>query len=150
MIEIKKFEERFEFITRVQGIDVFDSRHAIEEFFNHFPGVKLGEYKRIVTDGLASILDRYGLDCHGNYMIISDSTEIRVPMEIRADRFTNQTTAIIPTTLAPWETFNLRKEVEVFVESNKKEFKTFELLKGFNYFSKGGKVFTDFEEVQVK
>jgi len=149
MIDIKKFEERFEFITRVQGVDVFDSRHAVEEFFNHFRDITLGEYKRVVAEGLSTILDRYGLDCHGNYMVISKSTGIRVPMELRADRFTKHTTAVTPTTLAPHETINLRNEVEVFVESNKNTYQKFELMEGFNYYSEGGKTITDFEEIEV-
>ena len=148
MIKLK-MRERFDLITTFRGIDIFDSRHAVEEFFNHFQGLNLEQYRNILKQGLDFILHKYGLNANGNYMIISDSLGVRVPMEVRDDRFNGGTVAVVPTTLGKHELVNLRDEAEVFVEKNKNTYKQFKLTEGFNYFCQNGKVIADFEEVFV-
>lgn len=141
-------EDKFELIGIFSGTKVYDSRHAYEEFRKWYPHLTKDDFKLAVQQGIDKIILSNSIIAQ--YMIISKSKKLRFPIEIRQDRYTKEIIGIIPTTLGEFETINLRNEVELFVELHKNEYRQFPLREGFNYFVQSGKVFTDFDEIEVE
>jgi hypothetical protein len=141
-------EDKFELIGIFSGTKVYDSRHAYEEFKHWYPKLTKEDFKKAVQQGIEKII--LGDNELAQYMIISKSKKMRIPIEIRQDRFSKEIIGIIPTTLGELETINLRNEVEIFVEQNKSTYQQFPLKEGFNYFVQNGKVFSDFDEIEVE
>jgi hypothetical protein len=140
-------ENNFELIGIFSGTKVYDSRHAYEEFVKWYPTLTKADFKKAVQQGIDKIILNDSMIAQ--YMIISKSKKLRISIEIRQDRYTKEIIGIIPTTLGEFETRNTRNEVELFVEQNKNEYRQFPLREGFNYFVQSGKVFTDFDEIEV-
>lgn len=142
-------DERFDFIGKYNGIMIYDTKHAIQEFRIHYPHLSLTDYKRILKDGVEEIVSEYdtALD---NYMIQSISLKVKIPIEIRPDRNTREISGYVPTTLGEHEIINLRNEIVIFVENNKKNmYKRFPLIEGFNCYIQEGKMFEDFSTITV-
>lgn len=128
---------------------VYDSRHAIEEFKNWFPNLDIKIYRDSLEKGVSKILKTYGL-IENNYMIISRKHGFRIPLHIREDvKAEGFMIGVTPTTLAPHETKDLRKEISIYVESFGYSYKQFKLTEGFNYYTDKDKVISDFEEIIV-
>ena len=141
-----KIIEKFSFIARINNIDIFDSNHAREEFNRWFPSLSWDFYLKSIK----SALDKVGKDI-GNYMINSKSTGLRIPLEIREDRIKKgKIIGVIPTTLNASEIYNVRNDVNIFVENNKNEYKKFPIVEGFSFYSQRGTIFEDFESVEVE
>ncbi len=141
-------EDKFDLIDTFSGTKVYAPRHAYEEFRHWYPHLTKGDYKRVVQSGIDKIIMS---DSEiAQYMIISKSTKLRIPIEIRQDRYNKKIIGIIPTTLGETETKNLRNEVEIFVEQNKNAYQQFPIKEGFNYFVQSGKIFADFDEIEVE
>lgn len=138
--------EKFSLIARIKNIDIFDSNHAKEEFNKWFPNLSWSFYLKSIK----SALDIIGKNI-GNYMINSKSTGLRIPFEIREDRIKrSKIIGVIPTTLNASEIYNVRNDVNIFVENNKNEYKKFPIVEGFSFYTQRGTVFTDFESVEVE
>ena len=148
--KLEVLKERFTKIGTYEDIEVFDTRHALEELKNWFPRVSVIQYQEILSKGIKYITHVYSGEIVGNYMIISKSLGVRIPIEIREDRY-NKGLMIgaIPTTLAPHEVVNLRNEIELYVEKSGYSYRQFKLLEGFNYYTDKDKLVSDFEEVTV-
>ena len=80
-------------------------------------------------------------------MLISKTFGYRVPIEIRRDRKTNEIIGVVPTVLNSTEVINTRNELEIIVEKN--VYDKSQLIEGFNYYTQHGKVFADFDEIEV-
>lgn len=144
----KKLQEKFYKLFQYKGLSVYDSKHAVEEFQNHFPNLPYEVYLKTLKKGLKKIEKKFGLDEVDNYLIVSFLHGIRIPIEIRYDsKASDRILGVVPTTLAPHEVKKLRNEIEIMVEQRKDVYKKFEVCKGFNYFVQSSKVFTDFEEI---
>lgn len=143
-------EMGFQLIGTFSNIKVYESNHAYEEFIHWFPKLSKDDYKKVLSQGIEKIRELDTLTELNQYMIISKSTKIRIPLELRLDRCNkNKLMGIIPTTLGEFETKSLRNEVEVFIEQNKNSYHKFLLREGFNYYVQHGKVFSDFTEIEV-
>jgi len=140
-------ENGFELIDIFSGTKVYDSRHAYEEFVKWYPHLTKADFKKAVQQGIDKIILNDSIIAQ--YMIISKSKKLRIPIEIRQDRYTKEIVGIIPTTLGEFEIRNTRNEIEVFVEQSKNGYRQFPLKEGFNYFVQSGKVFADFDEIEV-
>jgi hypothetical protein len=142
-------KEKFQYLGTFSGFKVFDSKHAVEEFNKHFPKYTLSTYEKILSKGMKKIYRKYNTDTN-NYMIISYSTGIRIPIHVRPDEQSpKEIIGVTPTTLGEKEVLNLRNEIEIFVESNKNSYCNFPLIENFNYFVKSGEIFSDFEIVEL-
>ena len=140
---MKFIKERFDILFTFKGLKVVDARHAVEEFERWFPELSVDILKKSLVQGLSKISLEYG-----NYMIISKKYGFRIPVEIRQDvKNPRKNIIVIPTILNSKETKNLRKELEVMVEQN--VFDSRKITEGFNYYTQHGKVFTDFDEIEV-
>ena len=134
--------EQFSLIVSKDGVNVYDSRHAIEEFKRWYPKLRTLALKRTILQGLVKINKKIG-----NYMLISKIYGYRVPIEIRSDRKTGNIIGVIPTVLNSTEVINTRNELEIIVEKNVYDKR--QLIEGFNYYTQHGKVFADFDEREV-
>lgn len=137
-----KIIEEFSLIVSKDGINVYDTRHAISEFKRWYPNLNISIFKKSILQGLEKISKKIG-----NYMIISKSNKYRIPIEIRKDRKNGKIIGVIPTVLNSTEVINTRNELEIIVEKNVYDKR--QLIEGFNYYIQRGKVFTDFDEVEV-
>lgn len=137
-----KIIEQFSLIVSKDGVNVYDSRHAIEEFKRWYPKLRVLALKRTILQGLVKINKKIG-----NYMFISKTYGYRVPIEIRRDRKTNEIIGVVPTILNSTEVINTRNELEIIVEKNVYDKR--QLIEGFNYYTQHGKVFADFDEIEV-
>lgn len=137
-----KIIEQFSLIVSKDWINVYDSRHAIEEFKRWYPKLRILALKRTILQGLVKINKKIG-----NYMLISKTYGYRVPIEIRRDRKTNEIIGVVPTILNSTEVINTRNELEIIVEKN--VYDKCQLIEGFNYYTQHGNVFADFDEVEV-
>lgn len=143
---MQDLKERFDLTLKYKSIAIYDARHALEEFKKHFPSLTIEDYKKCLRSGIDKIILRYGRNSN-NYMIQSNSLGIRIPLEIRKDRQSGLLIGVTPTTLAKHEQVNLRNEIEVFVES--KQYSKFEETVGFNTYTQNGRVFSDYEQIDV-
>jgi len=134
--------EQFSLIVSKDEVNVYDSRHAIEEFKRWYPKLRILALKRTILQGLVKINKKIG-----NYMLISKTFGYRVPIEIRRDRKTNEIIGVVPTVLNSTEVINTRNELEIIVEKNVYDKR--QLIEGFNYYTQHGKVFADFDEIEV-
>jgi len=137
-----KIIEEFSLITSKDGVKVYDTRHAIAEFKRWYPKLRTLALKRTILQGLVKINKKIG-----NYMLISKTFGYRVPIEIRRDRKTNEIIGVVPTVLNSTEVINTRNELEIIVEKNVYDKR--QLIEGFNYYTQHGKVFADFDEIEV-
>lgn len=137
-----KIIEEFSLITSKDGVNVYDTRHAIAEFKRWYPKLRILALKRTILQGLVKINKKIG-----NYMLISKTFGYRVPIEIRRDRKTNEIIGVVPTVLNSTEVINTHNELEIIVEKNVYDKR--QLIEGFNYYTQHGKMFTDFDEVEV-
>lgn len=147
----KALTERFDLLlTSKEGIKVFDTRHAKQEFKKHFPKTNWNEYIATLQQGISALIAEHGKS-EGNYMINSKSIGIRIPLELRQDRFSSDMIGAVPTTLAPHEIHNVRKDINVLVERSVKnnEYMRFPLCEGFDYYLQSGRIFSDFEEIDI-
>ena len=140
---MKFIKERFDILFTFKGLKVVDARHAVEEFKRWFPELSIGIFKKSLVQGLSKISLEYG-----NYMIISKKYGFRIPAEIRQDiKNPSRNIVVIPTVLNSTEVINTRNELEIIVEKNVYDKR--QLIEGFNYYTQHGKIFTDFDEVEV-
>jgi len=137
-----KIIEEFSLITSKDGVKVYDTRHAIAEFKHWYPKLRTLALKKTILQGLVKINKKIG-----NYMLISKTFGYRVPIEIRRDRKTNEIIGVVPTVLNSTEVINTRNELEIIVEKNVYDKR--QLIEGFNYYTQHGKIFTDFDEIEV-
>lgn len=97
------------------NIDIYDSEHAIERFISRH-----NFDKKILLDKIKLGLDKiYTLNKLTNdyYVIISKSKNLKIPINIRLDRYSNKKIGVIPTILDKIEhPYNKKNEIEVFVE----------------------------------
>lgn len=137
-----KIIEEFSLITSKDGVKVYDTRHTIAEFKRWYPKLRTLALKRTILQGLVKINKKIG-----NYMLISKTFGYRVPIEIRRDRKTNEIIGVVPTVLNSTGVINTRNELEIIVEKNVYDKR--QLIEGFNYYTQHGKVFADFDEIEV-
>ena len=150
-IKKENIKESFKLIGAFQNIEIYDSNHAVEEFKRWFPHLSFDTYLNSINKGLIKIKNKYSNELQ-NYMIISHKYKMRIPLDLRLDKFErtyDKIIAVIPTTLNPNETKNLKKEIEVLVESKANHYQRFEECKNFNTYYDNNKVFTDFEEIEI-
>lgn len=141
---MKFIKERFNILFTFKGLKVVDARHAVEEFKRWFPELSIDVLKKSLVQGLSKISLEYG-----NYMIISKKYGFRIPAEIRQDiKNPSRNIVVIPTVLNSTEVINTRNELEIIVEKN--VFDSRKITEGFNYYTQHGKIFTDFEEVEIE
>ena len=131
---MKIVQERFNILMSHIGVKLYDTNHAIDELRRWFPSVSFEQYKSILRHGLDTIKKQHNMEI-GNYMLVSKSTGIRVPLEIRNDRYNGQIIGAIPTTLNPREVINIRHDLEVMTENVYDKRK---LCEGFNYYIQHG------------
>ncbi len=144
--------EKFDLIGNFSGIAVFDANHAYEEFQRWFPHLSSYDYKKALQQGIDKIKKQAGSGM-GNYMVISKTHGLRIPLEIRPDKMMpRKVIGVVPTTLNPREVINLRKEIEVFTEKveNRETYSRFPIYEGFSYFAQHGKIISDFDEIFVE
>lgn len=140
---MKFIKERFNILFTFKGLKVVDARHAVEEFKRWFPELSIDVLKKSLVQGLSKISLEYG-----NYMIISKKYGFRIPAEIRQDiKNPSRNIVVIPTVLNSTEVINTRNELEIIVEKN--VFDSRKITEGFNYYTQHGKIFTDFDEIEV-
>ena len=83
-------------------------------------------------------------------MVESRKYKVRIPLEIRKDRYTDAIIGVVPTTLGETEVVNLRNEISVLVEKKKLSgYSRHPITEGYNIYVQNGKVFQDFETVAV-
>ena len=145
-----RMQELYRIIMAYKGIEIYDTRHAMSEFAMHFPNTPISVYKKVLMQGIDKIDSYYGLTM-SNYMIESRSTGIRIPLEIRPDRYSGKKMGAVPTTLGKHETININNEIEIYVENkdNKNTYKRFPLTEGFNKYVQSGNIFEDYDTVEV-
>jgi len=66
-------------------IPVIDIEHAEERFYQRFPEIPWSDFKTALEQGLKVIKNKYHLH-PDNYMIVSKSLGIKIPVELRPDR----------------------------------------------------------------
>lgn len=143
-----RLKERFDFILSYKRIDVYDSIHCLDEFKRHYPHLPLTAFKRVVKDGIDCIYYDYNLK-PDNYMIVSYSLGLRIPFELRQDRFSGRLMGVIPTTLASYEVKNKLKNVNILVEKNRLHYHREPLCEGFNYYYQSGETFFNFTSIYL-
>lgn len=116
-------KEKWEYVTTYAGLDIYDSCHMFERFKERFPEWDEIELIDVLQDGIDFIKKRFGLREANQYMIISNSIGVKIALEIRPDRHNpRKILGVVPTVLSKKEhPFNLRGEIEVFVERSLKE-----------------------------
>jgi hypothetical protein len=95
----------------------FDTEHAIDRFRERFPAYSLKTFYKILNKGLRKIEKVYNFS-ENHYVIISNSTRIKIPIEVRLDKYdVNKLIVAIATTLhADLQPENKYKGIEVIVE----------------------------------
>ncbi len=156
-------KERFNQIINFYGIRVYDTEHAIEQFEKRFPELDTNDYKKVLLDGLQKIADTWNFE-ENQYVIISKSLYIKIPIQIRPDRnYTNIIVGATPSTLDSRDhKYNLRNEIEVLVEKTKNEHGYAQIQEftekevgyidqfWFNNYIEDGTVWKDFKEIEVE
>ena len=123
-----EMEERFNKLFSYGGADpasripIYDVEHAEEQFYDRFPDIPWSEYKKILAQGMKKIKQDWQNDPY-NYAIVSRSTDIKIPLELRPDRYTKELIAAISTTLDnKRQPRNTRGERVVIVEGKEETF----------------------------
>jgi len=129
------------------GITVYDSYNAINEFRKHYSQMNRAELFSIIQSGIDMIL--LNLVSFAQYMIISKSNNLWIPIEIWQEQHTSEIIGIIPTIISGIEIMKIQNGVELFAEHNKNSYQRFPIKEGFNVFVQSGKIYSDFDEIVV-
>ena len=149
--------EKFKLLLVYKDMPVFDVEHVEERFAERFPQYSWQIFLDKLKKGLQKIDKKYKMN-QDNYVIISHSKDIKIPIEIRPDRNdSSKTIGAVPTVLNKDEhTKNLKKEIEVMIEKTKEKgygnVKLFEDKYSdifFQYIIENGEVGQTFVEVDV-
>jgi len=114
--------EKFLSIGVYQGVEVFDTRHAEEEFTKFFPNEDGITFRFLLSQGMKSIMQDFDYQ-QGQYVIVSKSLGARIPLEIRFDaqllkRGIEKIIGIVPTVRGPKEIYDKYRAIQVLVENN--------------------------------
>lgn len=153
--EIEVLEE-FTKIYMFDNIPVYDLRHAQERFEERFPNLDWAVFLNKLDKGLRKIKIKYSLR-NDNYAIISRKYDLKIPVEIRDDRFNPKKQIIgIPTVLdVTKHGRDLQNEIDIMVEKCKKDnrYSSVKLFEDsysnifFQYIIEEGEVNRTFEEI---
>ncbi len=156
--ETKHFKERFEYIFTYNNIDIYDINHAIDRFLERHTNLVFNDVMIVIRRGLRKIDFDYNNDAE-NYMIISRSTNLKIPLELTYHKQTNELIAVIPTILdKSIHKYNTKDDIEVLTEKSRKERtfnRVYEIDKDlstfpFCHYFEDGKYYKSFETINVK
>ena len=147
---IYNMKEHFKLIVDIKGFKVYDVEHAVVRFKERYPNLPESALINTITKGVTKIFKKSGFGVIGNFLIVSYKYDLRIPLEIRKDKYDDtEFIGAVATVLDPTQVRNLRNEVEVMVESNQNVYQKFPLMEGFNLFADGKYISQDFETVEV-
>lgn len=138
--------EHFELIGTYQDISVYDTNHAISQFEERFPTISINILYKCLNKGIRKILKRFDT-IQNNYMIISYKHGLRLPLEIRLDRYSKKIIGTLATVLTKDQEVNLRKEIEIMIEQKGDIYYKESLCEGFSIYTENFGIFTDFEYI---
>ena len=103
-------------------IPFYDANHFIDQGVLRFSHLSMADIKNVLFLGMKQINKDYKLQ-QQNYMIISRSKDVKIPLDLRLDRKTNHLIGVLSTVLNKREhPYNTRREKEIIVESKKTPF----------------------------
>lgn len=120
---MEKFEEYYKVLFNYKGVEVADINHAIERFKERHTlttGMQIDFLYARIREAIDKILFVYKGKI-ANYMAVSKSTNLKISIEYRPDRYEKgKMVAAIPTILDKEENpRNLRNEIVTIVEQDK-------------------------------
>lgn len=114
--------EKFSDLGTYQGITVYDSRHAEEEFEKFFPNEDGITFRFLLSQGMKIIMRDFDYQ-QGQYVIISKSLGARIPIELRIDDKLLKHTGkieiigVVPTVRGPKEIHDKYAAIQLLVEN---------------------------------
>jgi len=156
--ETKHFKERFEYIFTYNDIDIYDINHAIDRFLERHKDLNFNDVLITIRRGLSRIDFDYNNTAE-NYMIISRSTNLKIPLELTYHKQTDELIAVIPTVLdKSIHKHNTRDDIEILTEKSKREHsfnRIYEINKNlstfpFCHYFEDGEYSKSFEVINVK
>jgi hypothetical protein len=152
--------ETFNKLVTIDGIDIYDTDHAVLRFKERFPSLNLDRLYTVLEKGMRKIFKTWNYD-ENFYVIESHKYHIKVPLEIRPDRKNPQIImGFVATVLDSIENpYNKNNEIQIMVESSKKDkifqqFSEFDKSEGdvsnwYQHYIDEGKYWTDFQYIEV-
>jgi len=121
---VDTLQENLVNIGNYNGIECFDSFHAMSQFESRFPNLTKNNFDKVLNDGIKKIFRVF----HGelqNYSIESSSTNIKIPLDLKRNRYNHsEIIGLIATTLNRLDhPYNTHEDQSVFVEKTKEEAK---------------------------
>ncbi len=112
----------YEYNNNNKELEIYDSERGVDRFIEGHNYYKKDFLFKKIKEGLNIIYEKYRFK-NDAYVIISKSTNLKIPVEIRIDRQEkDKQIAVIPTILNKKDyPYNKKNEIEVFVEKTNKK-----------------------------
>ena len=165
-----RFEEYFKRVLTYKNIDVFDTNHSVARFYERVSD-NIGLYTNLLKKGIDRLINDGRQSINDRYIFISKKYGFGIQIDYRQDRMTGKFACYSATTLSDNEmNFVTKNDKKLFLENiiktgNDKRllnegFYTYDLIDnddlkeeleyiGYSKFIEAGKIYTDFELLEV-